>query len=272
MMRIVIPTRGRSDDQLTLSFLPRELRERTTIICPKKEVFKLSGIFVEHGPEVIAQPNPDWTIARKRAWIIQQWAPQQGYDKIMMLDDDLRFSTRISSDDWHLREIIGRELIPEFDRIENKLGPEFPHVGFGCRQGNNQLEEVGWKIPGKMCYALGYYVPIVKKECEFDLVEVREDMCVSLQLLLKGYPNALWTETVVDQRKYDAPGGASSERTVESSNKDAEKLAGYFPGYVSVVARKYKASVPRLEVVCQWQKALEDGKANAAARQTSQVI
>ena len=55
--------------------------------------------------------------------------------------------------------------------------------------------------PGKMCYALGYYLPIVSKECKFDLVELREDMCVSLQLLLKGYPNAIWTETVVDQRR-----------------------------------------------------------------------
>lgn len=271
-MRIVIPTRGRSDDQLTLSFLPRELRETTTVISPKKEIFKLSGQFINGVPEYVAQPNPDWTIARKRAWIIQEWAPQNGYDKIIMLDDDLRFSTRISEDDWHLKEIIGRELIPEFARIEEKLGPEFPHVGFGPRQGNNQLEEVGWKIPGKMCYALGYYIPIVAKECRFDIVEIREDMCISLQLLLKGYPNAIWTETVVDQRKYDAPGGASNERTVESSNADAIKLAQHFPGYVSTVEKKYKASVPRIEVICQWAKALEDGKARRAARQNTQAI
>jgi hypothetical protein len=176
-----------------------------------------------------------------------------------MFDDDLRFATRISADDPHLREIKGDELISKFQRIEEKLGPDFPHVGFGQRQGNHLLP-AGWKSPGKMCYALGYYLPIVTKECRFDLVQSREDMCVSLQLLLKGYPNAIWPETVVDQRGYDLPGGASDERTVEISNAEANKLADLFPGYVSVVQRDYKASVPRYEVVVQWKKALEHGQ------------
>ena len=136
-----------------------------------------------------------------------------GYDKIIMLDDDLLFSTRISADGPRLRAIKGDELIPEFQRVEEKLGPDFPHVGFGQRQGNHVIPP-GWKSPARMIYALAYYLPIVTTECHLDLVEVREDMCVSLQLLLKGYPNAIWPETVVDQRGYALPGGASAERTV----------------------------------------------------------
>jgi hypothetical protein len=96
---------------------------------------------------------------------MHEWM-RAGYDKIIMLDDDLRFSTRISPGHTRLWEIKGDELIPEFKRIEDKLGPEFPHVGFGPRQGNNQLEEVGWKTPSRMMYSLGYYLPIVVKECE----------------------------------------------------------------------------------------------------------
>lgn len=263
MFRIVIPTRGRSDSQLTITFLPKELREITTIIAPKKELFKLSSMFIDSPPEYVAQPDPEWTIAQKRSWIFQ-WANEQGYDKIIMLDDDLRFSTRISDDDWHLREIAGSELLPEFERIRDKLGPEFPHVGFGQRQGNQTLTEVGWKSPGKMCYALAYHVPTVLKECEFNRIALREDMELSLQLLLKGYPNAIWTQTVVDQRKFDAPGGCSSERTIEKSNAEAMKLVELFPDYVSVVERSYKASVPRIEVVCQWQRALQAGLASKA--------
>jgi hypothetical protein len=56
-----------------------------------------------------------------------------------MLDDDLNFATRISENDTHLRSIQGEELIPEFERIEEKLSPKFPHVGFGQRQGNNNV-------------------------------------------------------------------------------------------------------------------------------------
>jgi hypothetical protein len=260
MFRIIIPTRGRTDSQLTITFFPKELREITTFIAPKKEIFKLSGIYIDSPPEYVAQPDPDWNIAQKRTWVFQ-WAHEQGYDKIIMLDDDLRFSTRVSEGDWHLREIAGKELIPEFERIRDKLGPEFPHVGFGQRQGNQTLKEVGWKSPGKMCYALGYHVPTVLKECEFNRVAIREDMELSLQLLTKGYPNAIWTQTVVDQREFGKSGGCSNERTIEKSNEEARKLVELFPDYVSVVERAYKASVPRIEVVCQWQKALQDGLA-----------
>jgi hypothetical protein len=109
-----------------------------------------------------------------------------------------------------------------------------------------------------MMYSLGYYLPIVVKECELGRIETREDMDVTLQLLRKGYPNAVWHTTVNDQ-KFNAPGGCTNERTIEHSNADAYKLAQLHPGYVSTIERLYKVSVPRVEVVCQWQKALQDG-------------
>jgi hypothetical protein len=244
-MQIIIPTRG-----LTLSRLPRELRKRTTIVCPEQEKLRLSCFDVE----VVVEPGDDWGIAQKRKWIIEEWC-RRGCEKIIMLDDDLSFATRISADDTGLRKIRGKGLIPEFQRIEDKLGPEYPHVGFGPRQGNNH-ESGGWKSPDRMQCALGYYLPIVTK-CRWDLVELREDMCVTLQLLLKGYPNAVWTGTVVDQR-YDAPGGCSNYRTPEMNDAEAERLAALFPDYVSLRSKDYKAG-SRLEVHCQWQKALRDG-------------
>lgn len=259
-LQIIIPTHGRRNEQLTVQLLPKQLMSRTTLVCPKKEYGYLRSIRDDYN--VVAQPNDEWGIAKKREWIINEWY-SQGFTKIIMLDDDLRFATRVSADDWHLRPIAGEELEREFNRLEDKLGQDFPHVGFGQRQGNNVLEEVGWKTPSKQVCSLGYYLPIVTVECRWDLVELREDMCATLQLLLKGYPNAVWTETVVDQRQFDAPGGCSRYRTVEMNNSEAERLANLFPGYVTVVARKYKdpkkKSNTRLETVVQWNKALQDG-------------
>ena len=257
-MHIIIPTRGRLNNQLTIkSLIGCELIRRTTIVCPKKEYNHFRGLRTDY--DVVAQPDPDMKIAEKRAWIMEEWH-RQGHEKIIMLDDDLRFATRKSEGDWKLKEIIGDDLIPEFKRIEEKLGPDCPHAGFGQRQGNNRLESVGWKSPGKIVYALGYYLPVVVKECKFGRVNLREDMELALQLLLKGYSNAVWNTTVVDQREYGKGGGTSNERTVEISNAEAQKLASLFPGYVSTVEREYKASTPRIEVVIQWQKALEDGQ------------
>jgi hypothetical protein len=256
MMQIVIPTRGRTEEQLTWTFFPKSIMERTTVVCPQREVNKLKSF--RDNLNVEAQPDPNMKIAAKRAWILEEWR-RRGYDKILMLDDDLRFATRISDGDWHLRPITGDELIPEFQKLEDKLGQDFPHVGFGQRQGNNTIEVPGWKVPGKMTYALGYYLPIVLEECNLNLVELREDMAISLQLLLKGYPNAILTETVVDQREFSRGGGCAAERTMEISNLEADLLANLFPGYVSVTEKKYKSSVPRKEVIVQWQKALQHG-------------
>jgi hypothetical protein len=181
----------------------------------------------------------------------------------------LRFATRISDDDWHLRPIKDDELVAEFQRMEDKLGPEFPHIGFAQRQGNNTIQEAGWKSPGKQVCTLGYYLPIVAKEAKWDLVVLRGDMCTTLQLLLKGYPNAIWTETVHDQRAFDASGGCNTYRTVEMLNVEAEKFVSLFPQYISIAKRTYnektpkskkKASTTRLEVIVQWQKALEEGR------------
>jgi hypothetical protein len=273
-MQIIIPTKGRTNDQLTVNSLRGcGLIERTTLLAPGKEARTMQSYRSDW--KVEAQPIDTWKIHEKRAWILQEWA-RRGHDKIIMLDDDLRFATRISKDDWHLKEIIGQELEAEFDRLEEKLGPEFPHVGFGPRQGNNTLTEVGWRSPGKICYTLGYYLPVVLKECELGQIHLREDLELCLQLLLKGYPNAVLTETVVDQRGFDKPGGTSTERTVEHSNAEALKLAAMYPGYVSTVELKYKVSLQRVEVIVQWMKALQDGQRARQAKEqaagTSQTI
>jgi hypothetical protein len=258
-MQIVIPTRGRTGQQLTLQSLPGELRKRTTLVCPEREASLLSHTY---DVDVVVEPCPTWGIPRKREWIVREWL-KAGYDKIIMLDDDLTFATRKGVENTSLQTIRGVELIPEFERIADKLGPSFPHVGFGQRQGNNRVEEAEWQTPGKMVCALGYYLPIVVKECRWDLVQLREDICITLQLLLKGYPNAVLTETVVDQR-YDALGGCSIYRNASLSDAEATKLARLFPGYVSVVQREYHTSVRRKEVIVKWRRALEDGQKDLA--------
>jgi hypothetical protein len=252
-MQIIIPTRGRIYEQLTLQSLPPELRRRTTLVCPKREASSLYEIYKD--VELVVEPDAHMTIARTRAWIMQEWS-RCGYDKIIMLDDDLVFATRISPDDWHLRPIEGEELIPVFQLIEDKLCPEYPHAGLGVRQ-NNHVAERGWKYAARMCHTLAYFLPIAAKEARFDVIDLREDFAFTLQLLLKGHCNAVWNETVANQLT-DARGGCSTYRTNEMNNAEAEKLAAMFPDYVSVREKDYEAG-PRLEVICQWQKAYRDG-------------
>src|SRR6516165_821176 len=102
MMPIIIPTSGRTNAQITVQSLSGECLERTTFVCPEIEVFKLR--LLDERIKVEAQPDPDWKIAQKRKWIIEEWL-RRGCEKILMLDDDLSFSTRISENDTALRKI-----------------------------------------------------------------------------------------------------------------------------------------------------------------------
>jgi hypothetical protein len=262
-MHIVIPTRGRKDKQYTLHALPRELRKRTTLVCPKAEVLRRLKC-LDDDIEVVAQPDADWRIAQVRGWIVQEWL-HRGNDKIVMLDDDLSFAMRKSENGSALRTIRGKVLVPEFERLEKKLGPEYPHVGFGQRQFNNS-KGADWVGPVKMVCTLGYYLPIVAKLVRWDLVELREDYSATLQLLLKGYPNAIWTGTVVDQ-KTNAPGGCSTYRTAELNDAEAEKLAAIpeFAPFVSVRVKNY-ASGPRKEPRIDWVQALAHGRTQCRHR------
>ena len=255
-MQILIPTRGRTSQQLTLQSLPRELLKRTTLVCPEEEAVPLACCWEDI--DIVVEPYPNMKIAQTREWIVQTWY-RAGYEKITMLDDDLVFATRIRADDWHLRPITGEELIPEFARVEERLGPTCPHVGFGQRQGNN-FEDGDWKWPAKMCWTLAYYLPIVAKEARFDLgeLELREDYSVSLQLLKKGYPNAVWTGTVADdQNGHNAPGGCSTYRTSEMDDAEALKFEALFSDYVTL-NRKHGRLEPDRQ---QWKKALKHGEA-----------
>lgn len=260
-MRIIIPTRGRVGKQTTFSNLPKTLRDKTTIVCPAREAKQFRSLRSDW--DILEQENPDFTIAQKRKWIVE-WARKQGHDRVIMLDDDMYFFVKRTDDVGLLRKAESDDVQNWFGELFGVLGPDIPHVGAHSRMGS-QSWTPGWRV-GRCMYLLGYYLPVVLENAEFGRIETREDMDVTLQLLRAGYPCAVTTTFVTEQlggwgsgRKTDV-GGCHGQRTVESSNADADRLAELHPGLVRVVEKKYKDSVPRREVVCSWEKALQEGQ------------
>jgi hypothetical protein len=281
-LQLYIPTRGRVNMQLTLKNMPEKWRERTTLVCPKEEATK----HMINWPDVICvvQPDPKMTIAQKRKWIFET-AAKRKHEKIMMLDDDLSFCPRYE----HPKEFEGyQEKVsgtwkkylqehPEaaglykcsdpndpkidlaFTRIEQMLD-DYHHGGLGPRLMNNNLPGE-FMLNKRAIYATAYRVSTVLKHATLGRIETREDIDLTLQLLKKGFENAIYVWCPVEQYElYGAEGGASLERTMVGSNKDAYKLAKLHPGLVKVVKKDYLVSTPRYEVVCQWEKAAQLGK------------
>lgn len=269
-MKIIIPTYRRVDRQFTLRCIPKEWRRSTVLVCDDEDAPKLE----KHDVNIKVVPPKIKTIAQKRAWIIRKWAGH----KILMLDDDLRFCRRdYSKPKTFLRQATAEDVSWALNKVAAKLA-KFAHVGIAPRQGNNNLEamqrrriakshgaknvmakHIRWEPNSRMIYALGYDTDVVLEYCRLGRIEHREDMDYTLQLMRHGFENRVLAEVCVDQT-YAGPGGARLERTMETSNADAEKLARLHPGYVKVVEKEYKQSIPRKEVICYWKKAIKEAK------------
>lgn len=259
-MNIVIPTHGRVGKQITLQQLTKELRECATLVCPADEVRRHEMSLANHcveGVRIVAQPDDLVGIARKRRWIMENLAAEDG--RVIMLDDDLTFSNYRIAEDGKVKlpRATPQQMTEMFTELWEKITPDVPHAGFGPRQGAS-FKKPGWEV-GRMLCVLGYHTPTVLAHAELGRIETKEDMDVTLQLLRAGYPNAVTNAFVADQ-SWGSPGGCSTWRTVESSNADSVRLAELHPGYVRVLTKEYN-KVTRLEVVVSWQKAYKDGMA-----------
>ena len=99
-MRIFIPSKSRSNDQVTLSFLPDDLKAKATLVVDASEEEDYAKVH----DNLLVVPEDIKGISGVRRYI---W-DQTDDPRIVMLDDDLRFYVRKGLDDWHLRQQQGR--------------------------------------------------------------------------------------------------------------------------------------------------------------------
>lgn len=259
-LRIVIPSRGRADHQLTIRSLPECLLPQTIVVVPKEDLQAYKRL---HGDkvEVIAQPKRIETIAQKRGWICKELCEE----KLVMLDDDLVFQVRYDAKMRPTKEITtGVRLLQArgSSEVENgfadlsDLLDKYVHGGFGSRLFNNRQPEA-IRYTTRCMHALAY----TREACEiikWGGVNLKEDFDAALQLLRKGYNNFLIQYVAVSPQGYGASGGCTEERAKSGHSQSAHELAAAHPEYVKVVTKNYKG-IPRDEVVISWRKALADG-------------
>lgn len=280
--RILIPTRGRVEQQTTLRSLAPKLQHITTLVAPKDEVAALQRLYDPLNVVVQPQPSSVTNIAEKRAWMMK-WARDK-WPRVAMLDDDCYFFARCAPSNraWNEKKLYweplpGHKLLSVEHATPlklvwafaewNKLIAKYGHAGLSSRNGNHAERREVMTI-GRMMHALGYDTEVfAKKVSTKNRVLVREDFDYTLQLLRKGHENAIIFHTCVSPGGYGAKGGCSDERTRELSNREAEKLVALHPGLVKLrngVVRyrpkdtEFKNSneeSDRLEVTVYWKKA-----------------
>lgn len=253
-LQIVIPSFRRMPRQATLNNLPESWMSRTTLVLDQHDA-DLQKLYPLRGANILVHPPEIDTIAKKRAWIIMQ--PQ--FDKIVMFDDDLRFAIRSNVEETKLTQATATDLEASLKYLEHRLD-DHVHAGWSARQGNNNNKE-NYALNTRMTFVLGYRCDLIRQlvlegTVTLGRVRTREDMELCVQLLKLGHPNWIDFTVAADQvGGYGAQGGCSAERSVESSNEDAQTFADLHPGIVKVVEKAYKGSINRKEVIVYWKKA-----------------
>jgi hypothetical protein len=258
------------DRQITLKNLPAALRKQTILVVSDPTEKKLLGVAWPEVADIRAAKGTS-CIAEKRHWIMNNVADRT----VFMMDDDLTFYVRCpigqrafidggwtaSGPASFLQGPTNEQLIRSFKFIEEmSLLEAVAAVGMSSRMGNNRVMD-RWLQDTRLMHAFGVNRDIYRKhKLNFGEVKCREDFNIALRLLRLGYHNELFCDACVNPGSYGAPGGASTERSMEQSNAEAEKLAKLHPGFVRVVDKEYKSSIPRKEVVIQWKKAAQSAK------------
>ena len=148
-----------------------------------------------------------------------------------------------------------------FAAIRSQLA-DHAHVGVLSREGGNRImEEVVYNT--RMSRILCYHRPtLIEQGIRFDRLIAMEDFDVTLQLLIKGYPNAVLCNWVHNQTGgSNSPGGCSVYRTLEVQAECARKFHDLFPKYVTVVQKDTKGAWgggTRTDVRMQWKRAFND--------------
>ncbi len=263
-MKILIPTYRRTHSQATFNNIPDDWKKEVVMVVDQQDAEELKQRPEFEGIDFWIRPEHVKGIAQKRKWIFENILEE----KIVMMDDDLSFEVRtgITPETRKEGEQLTRAATPEdlshwLHELSKKLDT-YAHAGFSVRRHNDKLPN-GWFENSRVQCVLGFRPEIVRNHCELGRIELREDFDYTLQLLKKGFPNAICSEILFSQ-KINAPGGVSTYRTTEYNNEEAKRLAEFHPGIVIAINRKYVTQGKsdfgeRVEVICYWKKAYEHG-------------
>lgn len=257
-MNIYIPTRGRADNQITLSELPDSAIERTYLMVDYKERHMWS---TEGWPKVVFCPEHIDTIGKVRQFIVHWHNRNKFGPLLLMLDDDLRFYQRRADQpdkfvDADQKDV--QRMLTKLEKTMERCG--YAHAGILAREGGNRIT-AEFKRNTRLLRALAYNVDVLRKhKVRFDRVTIMEDFDVALQLLRLGYPSVALCGWVHNQMGSGAKGGCSTYRTLELQADGAHTLASLHPEFVKCVEKTTKTAwggATRTDVVVQWAKAYE---------------
>lgn len=269
VMPLVIPTFMREHRQKAYESLPQPVRDRATLVSHSGRI----PLLRKHQPKARTH---DLGVTDGIADVRQKVLDfvSLTHEKVFIVDDKCQFMTsrldagqRKPGNTWIRGDGALEHWATMLEGVCAALDT-YPQVGISPRPGNNRKPEP-WLVPGRAYSVYGINIRrCAELGVRFDglyqkdkRVKLYEDFYLTLSLLTRGIPNAVWFEYCF-QTDHGKEGGNNTVRTMELQKLCAEALAAEFPDYVKVVQKEaITFKIPgqdefRWEVAIQWKKAL----------------
>ncbi len=266
MLPVYIPSMGRADGRLKDSPAAQMPEEHlVNYVVPPDEADKYRSALAARGlSRVGVIPAHDVSGIANTRLFIGKLAFAVGHSKFVMMDDDIKFYVRKSTEALNLRYTKPEEVGEALNWIEQSLD-DHAHVSLSAREGNNRVdagERVALTVNNTRTLRVLAYRTEDFLACEHGRVPVMEDFDVNLQLLRKGLSNAVSFHWAQGQRQTNEAGGCSTYRTHELHEEAARRLAELHPGFVKLRQKNNKSGGVfgvRTEVTISWKSAFKDG-------------
>jgi hypothetical protein len=270
-MKIVIPTKARTDIQFTATQLitadaPENFDCYMVVPCDEWPQYES---WVSKGFKII--PTDAHGISNVRQFIMEKCKVED--NKIIMMDDDLRFFHRPMISDVSLFQATGQQIHEMIEWINDQL-ENFAHVSIPARTQNFQLTSRleranSFELKTVRPYRIYAYRKDIftGEELNFNAgmkINTMDDFHMTLELLELGYPNIVSCQWAHDQCTSNSRGGCSTYRDLELLKQSALNLKEKHLRSVTVVPKTTRSSwggtndnpVTRTDVRIQWQKSL----------------
>jgi len=256
-MKIYIMTRGRIGKQRTLKSIPTEYLTDTYLVVPQEEHNK-------HVHKTIPVPPHIDNYSKKFQWLLDG-NPHQS-EKIVIMDDDLVFSTR--NHDEKLITIKDPEDVTIMFDLMRDLLDTTALVGVHPRQHGDKAP-LPYKENGKVICIQGVNRSKIPDDIRVDSFPILADVFLNCHLLSRGISNKLITIVCQDHGSCQAPGGCSIYRTPQMQKDAVLAVAAEFGPFAKAVTKKPKVAKwmgdERTDLIVQWKKMYAAGVEDASS-------
>lgn len=251
-VKFIIPTYKRVKQQLTYKAIPDKYKNDIIFVVREEEYEDMKKEYPNN--QVLKLSSNVDNISKTRQWILDKFRQ----DKVWMLDDNISsFIKVVKVNDKHKKEQL---TIEEFDNLLNRINELLNNYVHGA------LTVAGISMP--------YHKPLNINsrimanifadfskwplDVRYDDCDTSEDFYVNLQLLTRGYQNAVIEDNNICKLARQK-GGCNSYRDPTYHNTQLKKLNSLYPNFTKLSTKINKSGSWKgkevCKITCYWKKA-----------------